>query len=151
MAEIAIEQNTGAKAADSDVVVLLKKQLFYTRVTSCAVIVLFLAILVVALTVLPGVNRAVGEAQVLIGQAERTLDALEGADEIMVNISKVTKELAEADLTGSLEEMDKLIARSQTAMELAVARIDEMDIETLNQAIRDLDAIVSPLADLFGK
>lgn len=76
------------------------------------------------------------------------------AETVLTNLETVTEELAAADLSGVVSDVDNLVVTSQAGMEDALAKINAIDIETLNQAIEDLAKIVEPLAKVssfFGK
>ena len=51
----------------------------------------------------------------------------------------------------SLFEEEGLVGQSSRALQQTTDKISRMDIESLNSAIRDLGAVVEPLADFFGR
>ena len=87
---------------------------------------------------------------------------LEEANTAISEISSLTKQLngilEETQLTELLNNANVLIAESGDALSNALISIDEalgvvnqIDIESLNQAIADLQKVVEPLARLFGR
>ena len=64
----------------------------------------------------------------------------------MDNMETVTQTLADADLGTMVEQVNTLAANSQTAVSEAMAKLDTIDITTLNKAIQDLADVVEPLA-----
>ena len=92
----------------------------------------------------------------LAGQADGLMEqvsaAVENADQA---ISQVTQTLTEADkaLLGiqSMFDEDGLMNQTGDALAQAMEKVDSMDIESLNKAIRDLGDVVEPLADFFNK
>ena len=87
---------------------------------------------------------------------------LEEANTAITEISSLTKQLngilEETQLTELLNNANSLIAESGDALSEALISIDEalgtvnqIDIESLNQAIADLQKVVEPLAKLFGR
>ena len=50
-----------------------------------------------------------------------------------------------------LEHVDSLAQTSEEGMAEALEKISALDIESLNEAIRDLQAVVEPMARLFGR
>lgn len=66
------------------------------------------------------------------------------------NIELVTAQLADADLPAMIEHVNDLVDSSQSSVQSASRKIDSIDIEALNQSIHDLNAIIEPLARLFG-
>ena len=105
----------------------LKKQLFVTRILAAAGCVLAAAVIAVFL---------------LIGQGQETLveatDTLQTAQETLTDIQ-------------TLFDENGLVWQSSEALSQATEKLNRMDIESLNSAIRDLGAVVEPLAEFFGK
>lgn len=105
---------------------LMKKQLRLFRFLS-----LFLAIALVLLAVVLGST---------FNKVNRTIE----------HIETVTADLARADWTGMVENINTLVESSQESLGQATAKIDSIDIETLNQSIQDLSTVIGPIARLFG-
>jgi len=112
-----------------------------------------IAILVAVLTILPQVKDMVGQVDVVLTNVEEVSRQLADADvaAVMDNLEAVTKELADADLGGMVESVDQLVSTSQAGVEKALDKLNNIDFETLNQAIADLAAVVEPLANFFGR
>ena len=136
--------------------VLLKKQNRLNRL-----IVLMLAVMVAALVI---------TCVVVVQNANQISQTMVKVDQIVDDISVPTAELAEVDwneITTELETITKELStvdwnklstdigdtavQAQESMKVAGEAVEAMDIETLNEAIADLKAIVEPLAKLFGK
>ncbi|NCC75336.1 MAG: hypothetical protein EOM08_02760 [Clostridia bacterium] len=66
------------------------------------------------------------------------------------HIETVTADLAKADWTGMVENINTLVESSQESLGQATAKIDSIDIDTLNQSIQDLSTVIGPIARLFG-
>lgn len=81
----------------------------------------------------------------------KVLHTFEQMNTVMEELEMVSEELAEADIAGMLDNVDSLVRSGEAGMEEAVGKIARLDIESLNEAIRDLQAVVEPLARLFGK
>lgn len=113
----------------------LKKQLFLTRIAALAGCVLTAGILVALLLLVPPLVGAVHQTQKTLTEVSGTL---EEADNTMRNIQ-------------SLFEEEGLVGQSSRALQQTTDKISRMDIESLNSAIRDLGAVVEPLADFFGR
>ena len=64
-----------------------------------------------------------------------------------------TQILAENGVTNfsGLFDENGLVWQSSEALSQATEKLNRMDIESLNSAIRDLGAVVEPLAEFFGK
>lgn len=120
----------------------LRKQLFFTRIFAAACCVLTVALLAVLLKVMPP----------LLGTMDKAVEALDQASETLELVDE-TLELVEAtlvDIQGLFEE-DGLVGQSSEALTQATEKISAMDIESLNDAIRDLGAVVEPLANFFDR
>ncbi|MBQ0028713.1 MAG: hypothetical protein KBS96_08950 [Lachnospiraceae bacterium] len=104
---------------------LQKKQLFYQRVSSFLILVFvlsFISILPTVFSTLKSAGTALDNANTAILQAQVTL-----------------------------EDVSDLAVSSQSQINGAMDKLNSIDFESLNEAIRDLQAIVEPMADLFGK
>ncbi|HJC23933.1 MAG TPA: hypothetical protein H9761_09530 [Candidatus Eisenbergiella merdavium] len=108
---------------------LLKKQLFYMRIQTAACLILTGAVLVVVLRVLPGMTQALDQTNAVLADAQ---EAIADFQEVSENVNELVN-------TGSL-------AVGQT-----MEKIDQMDIERLNEAIADLNRVIEPLAEFFGR
>ena len=84
----------------------------------------------------------------LIGQqAEITLADLQTT---LTNLEVITAELAEADLGSMADNVDSLVTSSQAGVEQAMEKLNSIDFDTLNRAIRNLSDVVEPLAKFFN-
>ena len=99
----------------------LKKQLFVTRILAAAGCVLATAVIAVFLLVVPPMLQ-------IISQGQETLTDIQ-----------------------TLFDENGLVWQSSEALSQATEKLNRMDIESLNSAIRDLGAVVEPLAEFFGK
>ncbi len=103
----------------------------------CVAIMIGIAILV--LSVLPKVVTLLDQANGIATQA----------DVVMKDLNVVTKQLAEADITGMLDDVSSLVVQSEESINDAMKKIDAMDIEGLNNAIADLQDVIAPLARMM--
>ena len=99
----------------------LKKQLFVTRILAAAGCVLAAAVIAVFLFIVPPMLQ-------IISQGQETLTDIQ-----------------------TLFDENGLVWQSSEALSQATEKLNRMDIESLNSAIRDLGAVVEPLAEFFGK
>lgn len=104
---------------------LQKKHLFYQRI-SCALILVFVLSVV---SILPSVFRTLNAAETALNNAN---SAILQAQE-------------------TLEEVSDFVVASEQQINDAMERINGIDFEGLNVAISDLQAIVEPMAQFFGK
>lgn len=113
-----------------------EKQLAYSRLSAAALLV-FTAAFVAAMCL-------------LVPRAMRTLDA---AGELMVQAGTLAaaadKELASVDRL--LEHADSFVSNSESSLTETMEKVNAMDLDTLNQAIQDLQAVVEPLANTMRK
>ena len=106
----------------------LKKQLFVTRILAAAGCVL-------AAAVVPPMLQIISQGQETLVEAT---DTLQTAQETLTDIQ-------------TLFDENGLVWQSSEALSQATEKLNRMDIESLNSAIRDLGAVVEPLAEFFGK
>ena len=114
-----------------------RKQLLHARLQPVFSIVcaLFCGILLLKLLqFIPQLESLVAQAEVLL----RDLNA-------------VTKELAKLDLSLMVENINDLVTTSQSGVEDALTKINDIDFSALNQAVKDLSDVVKPLADLIKR
>lgn len=105
---------------------VLKKQLQWARWTSIILIVAVLVLMICLGSLFTRLNKTTK------------------------NIELVTAQLADADLPAMIEHVNDLVDSSQSSVQSASRKIDSIDIDALNQSIHDLNAIIEPLARLFG-
>ena len=67
------------------------------------------------------------------------------------NLEQLTTELNEADLGGTVENLNNLTIQATSDLSSSMERLNSVDLETLNEAIVNLNATVEPLARFFGK
>jgi len=114
-----------------------RKQLLHARIQTLFSIVcaLFCGILLLKLLqFIPQLEDLIAQAEILL----RDLDA-------------VTKTLSQLDFSQMLENINSLVTTSQSGVEEALQKINEIDFDTLNQAVKDLSNVVKPLADFAKK
>ena len=111
-----------------------KKQYNVLRLIAVFVVGIFLITTVCAVCLIPRANRI-----------------MEQAEEVLGDLASVTEELEEADLPGLIKNLDGLIVESGDGIREAMESLGAVDIESLNEAIGDLKAIVEPLGRLFGR
>ena len=145
------------------------RKLTYTKVqvgfaTFTSILALLIAIFVgiAVLSILPKIDDIIVQANNLIAQTNSTIvqanEAISQANGILNdvqpvvdNLNTVTNDLAKADITGMLEDVDSLVVSSEENMAEALQTITDIDIESLNESIADLSAIVAPLSSMFRR
>ncbi len=146
-----------------------KRQTILALCSTSFCVVLVCAILYWGFRIIPMVENLAWQATGLVNTTndlmEQTGDVVNEATEVindaanMVdqtatvvdNLEKITTDIAATDLKGLVEDVNSLVVTSEESIGEAVEKIDAIDIDTLNQAINDLQAVVEPLAKLFKR
>lgn len=92
-------------------------------------------------------------AVVLYGTAAllpRASATLQNMDAVMENLEDITSDLAQSDLQQMIADVDGMVSSSEKSVRDALDKINRIDIDTLNQAIQNLNDTVEPLANFFG-
>ena len=130
-----------------------RQQLLFTKIL-CGIFALVLVCILVLTVAISGAAKqlvaVIAPLEDAVGQVEdvaaQVNDMTGQAEIIMDNMETVTQTLADADLGGMVENVNTLTTDSQTAVTEAIEKLDAIDIDTLNKAIRDLSDVVEPLA-----
>ena len=69
---------------------------------------------------------------------------------VLTNLELVTDQLAGMDLGSMVRNVDDLVVTTQGGVEQTMNRLNSIDFETLNQAIKNLSDVVQPLAKFFN-
>lgn len=120
-----------------------RKQVFYARLQFGFAVVAAVCCIVLLLTgmkVLPKLQETAAQAET-----------------VLTNLETVTSELAASDLSGMVENVDALVANvdglvttSQSGVEQTMEKINAIDFEALNDAIKDLSDVIEPIAKFFN-
>lgn len=104
----------------------------FAIVTAICCIVTFVTLF----NTLPQVNSVIAQMQTVLGNLETT-----------------TEQLAAVDLQGMVSDVDELVVSAQLSLEQVMEKMDTIDFEALNQAIKDLAEVIEPMAKfvkMFG-
>jgi methyl-accepting chemotaxis protein len=137
-----------------------RQQLLFTKIL-CGIFALVLVCILVLTVAISGAAKqlvaVIAPLEDAVGQVEDVAAQVNNmtgqAEIIMDNMETVTQTLADADLGGMVENVNTLTTDSQSAVTEAIEKLDAIDIDTLNKAIRDLSDVVEPLAkvsNFFG-
>ena len=124
-----------------------RQQAMFARIQCIFSVVAAVCCLLLLLTVakiVPDIRDLSAEISGIAAQAET----------VLTNLETVSDELAAADLEGLVTDVDTLVTASQEGVESAIEKLNTIDIQTLNKAIKDLADLVEPLArvaNIFGK
>lgn len=116
-----------------------RRQLLFTKILCVLCTLMLVCTLALTLSVSGAVKQILTIAQPLEQMAAQ-------AGTVMANLDTVAQDLADADLGSMVENVNALTADSQSVITEAMKKLDTIDIDTLNQAIQDLAAVVEPLA-----
>lgn len=120
-----------------------KKRLFWTRVTALATV----SILVILLVTVAFTSIKVADMQDDFDRMIKLADAMEGMSD---NLASVSEQLEQIDWEGLAVNINLTAEKAQQSMDAALTAIDELDIETLNEAIANLSDVIEPLARFFN-
>lgn len=70
---------------------------------------------------------------------------------VLGNLETTTQELAALDLGSMMDGIDTLVASGQEGLAQTMEKLNTIDIDTLNKAIKDLAAVVEPFAKLINR
>lgn len=120
-----------------------RKQVTYARlqfIFSVVAAVCCMALLLSGMKVLPRLQETAAQAEV-----------------VLANLESVTSELAESNLSSMVENVDALVENvdglvttSQSGVEQTMEKINAIDFEALNDAIKDLSDVIEPIAKFFN-
>lgn len=121
-----------------------KKQVFYARLQFLFTVVAALCCVVLLLSgmsVLPKLQETAVQAEA-----------------VLTNLETVTTELANVDLNSMVQnvdalvtDVDGLVGTSQVGVEQALVKLNAIDFDALNEAIKDLSDVIDPIARFFNK
>ena len=114
-----------------------RKQVFFARVQfilSAVALLCCIVLLLSGMKILPQLQNTAKQAETVIS-----------------NLEIVTTELAQTDLTGMVENVDALVVTGQASLEETMEKINAIDFEALNQAIKDLSDVINPISNFFNK
>ena len=108
-----------------------RKQMRYSRVTCIMATVMALALVISAVFVVPSLNRAADSIAQVSGQLEEL-------------------QLQDLELAETLKDIDEFVITSEKGVQKIIEKLDEVDLEKLNEAIEALRNVVEPLRRIFG-
>ena len=119
-----------------------RKQLLYARIQCAAAVialVCFAGIFFLIRDLLPQVSAIMADIPGLVTQLER----------VLANLEVVTGDLATVDFETMVTGINALVSTGQVSLEETVAKLNAIDFESLNAAIKNLSDVVEPLASFF--
>ena len=119
-----------------------KKQLFYTRLTTCFVGIMAVAIVISLFVVVPKANHLLKNANSLLDDVKERVETL---DETIDGVKAMTD-----SITSVGNQLDTFIEQNSNSLQGVVQKMDSIDFEGLNQSIKNLGDVVEPLAKFFN-
>lgn len=120
-----------------------QKQLFYSRLSGIAMLVMAITLIIVCLLLVPKALVTLNSANLLIEKTTATVENLEGT------LAQTDSMIAE--ISSAAEGINDLVDKNSELLTDSVAKLNSIDFEGLNSAIADLQAVVEPMANFFGK
>lgn len=120
-----------------------KKQTGYARMQGLSMAGILIIVVVCFILIVPSALKTVNEANNLIEQAAATIETI---DDAVVQINTMS-----ATLSKTGENMNNFIVDNSQSVSDTMKKIEEIDFEGLNQAIKDLGDTVEPFANFFNK
>lgn len=119
-----------------------RKQVLYARITCIAALVAalcFAGVFMLVYKFLPQINAIVEDLPGIVKQM----------DGVLGNLQIVTEKLTAVDFGGMIDGVNSLVEAGQTGLEQTVEKLNAIDFESLNKAIKNLEAVIEPLANFF--
>ena len=120
-----------------------RRQLLFTQIF-CGIALVAVLFCVIALV---KVNQLLPQIQGITAQMQGVLG----------NMEQAAGQLAELDIRSIVENVETLVGNvdmlavsAQDSLKQTMTKLDTIDFEALNKAIKDLSAVVEPLAKFFG-
>lgn len=118
-----------------------EKQLFYARIRTLASLVIAGGIIICLFILVPSVLRTISQANVIMTQASETITLADAAIESITQMSTSITEMG--------NNMDTFITENSQSVSEVMKKMEAVDFESLNKAIKDLGDVIEPLAKFF--
>ncbi len=125
----------------SELITLMQKQNRMMKILMICMAGIMAIMLLSAVILVPKTVRILGEADA----------AMKNVQVAVENLAEVSEALAEADLSGMIEDTRALVNESSIGITEAIGKLNQIEFGTLNKAISDFQAVVEPMARLFGR
>lgn len=120
-----------------------RKQTGLLRVTAICSVLICLCMIVITLAIVnmvPQITNALGQVETLAGSANQAVTDIE---KIIPELEQSAKSMTEISRSITTDGLPKLYE--------SLDNLNKVDVETLNESIKGLSDVVSPLAKLFGR
>lgn len=136
------EENLMTKDLMTELVNNSRKQLFYARVRTLAMVIIAAAVILFLISMAPGLLKTVNQANDVMVQASDTITLANAAIESITEMSGAITDMG--------ENMDTFITENAESVAAVMEKIEAVDFEGLNKAIKDLGTVIEPLAKFFN-
>ena len=136
------EENLMTKDLMTELVNNSRKQLFYARVRTLAMVIITAAVILFLISMAPGLLKTVNQANDVMAQASDTITLANAAIESITEMSGAITDMG--------ENMDTFITENAESVAAVMEKIEAVDFEGLNKAIKDLGTVIEPLAKFFN-
>ncbi len=111
-----------------------RKQFYMLAVMAACTVAMFLMVLSAYISLVPKLKTSAAEIEMVTKE-----------------LSVISRQLSEADLAGLVKHVDQMAVTSEEGVKEALEKIESINIDELNHAIKSLSEVVSPLAKLMGR
>jgi methyl-accepting chemotaxis protein len=134
-------------AKDGDILAeirdLTKKNLFFKRLEAVCVMGMFLVVLIAALVVVPKVNTTLAHVNDV---AQKAQEVATKAQDSLAKVDEMTESMKQAS-----QDLNSLVDENGESLSAAIKSMSEVDYQGLNDAIKDLQGTVGPMASFMSK
>lgn len=124
------------------------------RQTLCCILLCILALIAAAACIVTfvTVGQIIPQVMEVLPQITGVLpeitEVISQMQVVLANLETTSAQLAELDLTSMISDVNDLVTTGQQSLEATMSKLDGIDFQTLNKAIKDLSAVVEPLAKM---
>ena len=110
-----------------------KRAWIMSLISTIAVLIVALFIMLYGAFLMPKVNSLLDEAQISL-----------------TNVTEITDKLSKVDFEGLIDDVGGLVITTEKDLGITMKKIDEIDFKGLNRSIGDLGDVIEPLAKFFN-
>lgn len=129
---------------DSETLVKLleatEKDAKYSRRMAAASMGIFIVLAIIAVVLIPSAAATMAEARKTLVQAQESLENINGQMDSIANMI--------ASVTKTSDNVNSMVEDNYQALAESVEKMNDIDFEGLNKAIKDFQDAISPLAGL---
>lgn len=126
-----------------------RKQALYTKITCIAALVAavcFAGVFILVYNFMPQISQIMMEITGVVSQLPGIVAQMQ---EVLTNLQDVTLKLTAVDFGALIDGVNSLMDAGQSGLEQTVEKLNSIDFKSLNNAIKNLEAVVEPLARFF--